>query len=434
MAGSKLRKVKRDAQAARPAARAADDVAPRPLPPAKPRQPAKSSAPSPRVASPNGSKPPVRHEPKLAAAANTQKVAEQREEQHEEAVAVSLGARLFQGMPGWAVSLLLHVLVLMLLALVTFAPKLDVAQMDIFTSSFEAEEFEPLQDPVEFEPLEEPFEVAESSALEASVVDAGALEIADFTSTAPAEVGDFSEMDVGIPLDAIGFSTLGDEIGSTAVGDMLGKNAMLPAKFFGSESKGQKFVFVVDNSNSMSGGRFETALIELVKAIDRMTPQQQIYIVFFSDTAYGLFHPDTASALIPATDANKARLKKWLPTVELCLNTNCEAAMRTAVALQPDVIYVLGDGAFTDNTEALMTGALKGKATIHTLGMMAQGKGDAQFTAIAKANNGTYKDVGVLPEAVELARKHPIPKNSTRGSVWGLKLPVAGAVGKQKKK
>ena len=52
-------------------------------------------------------------------------------------------------------------------------------------------------------------------------------------------------------------------------------------------------MFVVDNSNSMIRGRFETALLELIRTVDNMTPKQQFYVIFFSDTAYRVFHPSS---------------------------------------------------------------------------------------------------------------------------------------------
>lgn len=195
------------------------------------------------------------------------------------------------------------------------------------------------------------------------------------------------------------------------------------AQFFGSKSKGKKFVFVVDNSNSMIGGRFETALNELMKSVDGMSKNQSFYVIFFSDTAYGLFHPQAAKTFVPATAKNKERLRAWLYTVELCWGTNAKEAMARAIGLKPDVVYLLGDGAFTDNTQALLTGELKGEVVVNTLGMEARAKDRTQFEEIAKANSGTFKDVGVSPEAELMAKQNPLRRNKKRGLVWGLTLP-----------
>ena len=46
------------------------------------------------------------------------------------------------------------------------------------------------------------------------------------------------------------------------------------AMFFGTKAKGDRFVFVVDNSSSMKNGRLELALAELVKTVGSLTPKQ----------------------------------------------------------------------------------------------------------------------------------------------------------------
>jgi hypothetical protein len=126
---------------------------------------------------------------------------------------------------------------------------------------------------------------------------------------------------------------------------------------------------------------------------------------------------------VPATERYKELLRKWLYTVQLCYMTNGELAMQRAVDLAPDVIYLLGDGAFGDKTEKLMTGKLKGKVTVHAIGMEVGEKERRQFASIAKANNGTFKDVGVSPLMRKLAATNNIPRNTVRGLVWGLALP-----------
>ena len=59
-----------------------------------------------------------------------------------------------------------------------------------------------------------------------------------------------------------------------------------------------KFAFVIDNSGSMTKGRFETALYELQSAVEQMQPTQMFYVIFFNDTACtSLFHPEPALRL-----------------------------------------------------------------------------------------------------------------------------------------
>jgi len=164
-------------------------------------------------------------------------------------------------------------------------------------------------------------------------------------------------------------------------------------------------------------------LNELYKTVSKMTPKQSFYVIFYSDTAYPMFHPRPARALIPATPKNKQYLFRWLMTVPLCLRTKGEKAVQIAFALNPDVIYILGDGAFNDRTVKLLTEPGQNKIAVHTLGMEVKSKDAEGFQAIAKKNGGTYHDVGVSPVARQLASQHPRPRNKTRGPVWGITLP-----------
>jgi hypothetical protein len=59
--------------------------------------------------------------------------------------------------------------------------------------------------------------------------------------------------------------------------------------FFGTEARGDRFVFVVDNSSSMKGGRLEMAVAELRRTIDALSPRQSFYVIFVSDQTYPMF-------------------------------------------------------------------------------------------------------------------------------------------------
>ncbi|MEM7474264.1 MAG: hypothetical protein AAF483_04670 [Planctomycetota bacterium] len=231
---------------------------------------------------------------------------------------------------------------------------------------------------------------------------------------------DVESLDMALPESSM--PVIGSLLGASDVaGDMA--DGLKAASFFGAKSKGRKFVFVVDNSNSMTNGRLETALSELMATVDGFGPKESFYIIFFSDTAYGMFHPRPAKGLIPATPRNKERLRTWLYSVQMCLKTKGEEAVRMAVSLNPDVIYILGDGAFTDNTQKILTAPHNRIIPINTLGMEVNDKGASQLKSIAAANNGTYRLVSASKEAKASAKKKPIPRNKFRGPVWGISLP-----------
>ncbi len=242
-----------------------------------------------------------------------------------------------------------------------------------------------------------------SSSTKTPNLEINAVANTDFSSVVGALSGGSGEKGFGTSLDGL----------STGRG--------VSTSFFGSKAVASTFVFVVDNSLSMNQGRFETACNELLKTVNQMKPKQSFYVIFYSDTAYPLFYPQTVNKLQPATPANKKKLAAWLNQVPLCLKTNCKEAMGIALKLKPEVIYILGDGAFTDNTAGLLI-SQKQPMPINTLGMQVKGSAEEQFRMIAESNGGTYNDVGVDPKMAEVAKRFPRAKYKTRNGVWGLKL------------
>jgi hypothetical protein len=322
--------------------------------------------------------------------------------------------------PAWLVSLVLHLALLILLALWTAAQPEVINRVLISAGEIDPQEaFEQLAE-LDFEDLRNLPDVPSADMISV-VPDVGITALGDVTAAADMALH-FDAIDVSWPVSS--FDEIGSLFGRQGKGLAdIGDGLAAAATFFGARAKGQTFVFVVDNSNSMGQGRFETALVELARAVDAMTPEQKFFVIFFSDTAYRLFHPAPASDFVEATDRNKERLKKWLSTVQMCFWTRGEEAIREALSLEPDVIYILGDGAFTDNTTDILTAPHYRPTPIHTVGMEVDQAGERQLQAIAKSNHGTYRFVNASAQAKRMARSDPIPRNRIRGPVWGIKLP-----------
>ena len=317
----------------------------------------------------------------------------------------------------FAASMILHVVAILVMALViAVRPSQTKPVVSITASVSDDETIDELM-PLEIEHVEPP-EMTDP-AVDASA-DAGAISFGDTVDAGAAtvDVGDFgSAGDLGDFGDLAGL-----EIGTGLGGEGDGPGAAANVEFFGAKSAGKTVVFVVDNSNSMGGGRFETALDALMRAVEGLGSNQRFYVIFYSDSAYGMFHPQAAPGLVAASADNKEKLRDWLYTVERCLHTRGEDAMKRALALEPDVINILGDGAFTDRTEAVMTAQHSRRTVVHTFGMNVDPKGEKQLTAIAAANGGKFHPVEVDPAAAQAAKTNPIKSNSTRGPVWGLTL------------
>lgn len=316
----------------------------------------------------------------------------------------------------YGLSTLLHIIVLVILSFIVFQTADKVDGGAIISSVMGDEQL--VEEAAEIPQEVKIVETDQSQSETTNAADpAGAL---SNNVGAASDLSDFSGANVGGGLE--GFS---DALGDGA-DKMTGAGEKASAAFFGSKQLASSFVFVIDNSLSMTRGRFETALNELAKTVMALTPQQQFYIIFYSDTAYGLFHPQTARNLIPATPRNKQLTIQWLLTVELCLRTDFAEALQMAYALNPDVIFLLGDGGFTDEPRVRQVFASRSESVsnikIHALGMELDQKGVRNFKALSDPTGGTYRDVGIHPLGAEMAARNPRRRNNKRGPIWGIRL------------
>jgi hypothetical protein len=196
------------------------------------------------------------------------------------------------------------------------------------------------------------------------------------------------------------------------------------SSFFGTRVQADRIVFLVDNSNSMDEGRFETALLEIGRSVQQLSAKQSFYVIFYSDDVYPMFHPDTVSDLVPATRENKQRLLAWLRSVPMCMGGRLVDAVKAAERLEPQVIFLLSDGVMGDFSVQYLTAPKETSSVIHTLGMTVPDLTAARrLLAIALANRGTFRPVGVTLIARRLAVARPIAKHRVRGLVWGRRLP-----------
>ncbi|TWT72805.1 hypothetical protein Pla123a_41040 [Posidoniimonas polymericola] len=336
----------------------------------------------------------------------------------------------------WAVSLAAHLALGAVLGLASFAlPIQDPPFLlaSVADSSDDYEDFveisldtlDPTESLVELEPLAtepvltvEPDDMAPS--LDAALTEAFSLQ------PAVAEA---------LPADAIGLMSggVGTAAGERGAGGPAGSGAG-DAQFFGARSRGNRFVFVVDNSGSMTGGRMETTVFELLRSISAMTPKQEFHVLFYSDQVYPMFFPEPAPRLVPATRANRQKLEQWLMSVQMCKGDCLADAMDYAAELDPHVVYLLSDGGYLFNGSGvnrkpsrklnrLTEETLDWPFTVHTLGMTVRSADSAEGLAmIANAHGGVFTPVGVLPAAAQLAKQQRIPYNRTPGPVWGSQV------------
>jgi hypothetical protein len=229
----------------------------------------------------------------------------------------------------------------------------------------------------------------------------------------------------------------GQRGGGEGAGGAADRNA---PTFFGRAGQGRSVCFICDNSNSYRDGSFHAVLDELSRAVDLLRPDQSFFVIFSSDAAYPLFHPAGADTLQPATVENKKKLRAWLGTVEMCSGgQGIHDAVRLAGALGADCVYLLSDGEIGANVVDRLEAADFGGAVVHTFGVQLsvigrrtgqvdpdrlreqQGRNQNLIT-VATAHGGTFTAVAVPAAVAALERLRPIPRNRSRGAVWGVKL------------
>jgi hypothetical protein len=166
------------------------------------------------------------------------------------------------------------------------------------------------------------------------------------------------------------------------------------ATFFGTTVAGTRFVYVVDASRSMVGGRFRKATRELSRSVCNLRPDQQYYVIFFGLDCYPMYFPQPCPSLVPSMPETWRRLHQWMRNVDPRTQgaTNGRSAMLLALALEPDAVYLLSDGAFTDDTVVSLLALEPNSIPIHTI---AFGSEDARWDLqrIAHRHGGTYRFV-----------------------------------------
>ncbi len=302
-------------------------------------------------------------------------------------------------MPAWLWSLSFHVAVLLVCLRLTFST-VTGNQIALWVEPIAPtdQETEPLQ-PLEIEPIEWQPPAPEEAEMEGPRLTSVRGPLADLVDAPPAatplvgETGLTGMMpaDVGLLM-------------STGKGTEPGIAGGGGAAFFGTRSKGNRFVFVIDNSKSMKDGRLEAAVAELLASVGAMSRRQSFYVIFVSDQPYPLFFPEAATDLVPATTSNKERLRQWLTRLQLAPGKNRQLipAMDLAASLRPHAVFLLWDGdlRYSERVRQEVMGHLASPNQwafpVHTLCMGDQPIGNQQNLAeVAQVHGGVYRRVDV---------------------------------------
>lgn len=165
------------------------------------------------------------------------------------------------------------------------------------------------------------------------------------------------------------------------------------AEFFGlrgSAGGARTIVYVVDRSGSMIDS-FIYVQEELKRSILALRRSQKFHVIFFN-TGEPLENP--SKRLVSAIDAHKEQFFEFLNRVVARGGTKPERAMHRALAMEPDLIYLLSDGV---DFQPSLLGKLdewnkQRRVRIYTVAYLDQ-TGSALLEKIAREHNGEFRFV-----------------------------------------
>lgn len=163
--------------------------------------------------------------------------------------------------------------------------------------------------------------------------------------------------------------------------------------FFGMQVRGRYIAFVVDCSGSMQqANKFATALDELRRTIRALPADVNVYVVFFSETAFEI---PGFGKWVAAQTPRCGKLLDAIGGVGAGSGTNPAQALERAFAQapRPDEIFLMTDGIMPDTTRSLITnlqGGSKARTRVHALAFGADAN-QGELQAIAADNGGDFR-------------------------------------------
>ncbi len=183
------------------------------------------------------------------------------------------------------------------------------------------------------------------------------------TNQAPPQV---SDIDVPIDVDLIPDEEF---LASINPSDLRPRLEPKSVEFFGSHAYGNRFVYILDVSTSMTAReheRFARARDELIRSVSKLSPKQSYYVFLFCwQTSRMYAYPNRHSnkkrdtsrwktlEFVDATPENLGKLRRWLYDVKLGSGTDPRRALSLAHSMKPDAVFLLSDGQFNRPVHAI---------------------------------------------------------------------------------
>jgi von Willebrand factor type A domain len=157
--------------------------------------------------------------------------------------------------------------------------------------------------------------------------------------------------------------------------------------FFGIRAPGRFFVYVIDCSESMiDEDRFARATMEVRRSVLALQAPQQFEVIFYNSESIPM---PGGPRPRPADPHNKGQLVSWLRIIEPDGGTDPRTAVKQALMLRPEAVFLLSDGAFPDGTADTVARFNGHKIPIHCVDLSG-GEGGNHLRRIAKDSGGKY--------------------------------------------
>lgn len=184
-------------------------------------------------------------------------------------------------------------------------------------------------------------------------------------------------------------------------GSAVGSTGKDTTAFFQIATQGKAIVYVLDRSGSMgSDGCLATAKHALLGSLEHLPSSVRFQIIAYNRSTEPLsIHGQTGLAF--ATPENKQCVARLLERIHAEGGTDHLSALKRALALGPDVIFLLTDADDLRADEIQKISFLNhGRCVIHAIGLgqACARHGNAPLNALAQENQGVYKTLPAHPE------------------------------------
>jgi hypothetical protein len=149
----------------------------------------------------------------------------------------------------------------------------------------------------------------------------------------------------------------------------------------------------------------EVAKAELLASLNQLPPDAEVSVIFYNLTPKLLTDPEGRKGLMPATAANKARIKTQLAAVLPDGGTDHMSALRAALVLKPEVIFFLTDADLMTNGDVNEILAEAGSTRIQAVefgrGINLGERTPLRRLATTTGGSYLYIDVSQFPRSAE---------------------------------